>query len=323
MVVVVERQPPAYGGADRAFAMLRALIDRSAGMRLGTILWHGKPTLFVERNGGVIPLDSASGAPSSMLELIDAGPAALDALAATALGHEPLSSPDDAVLAPIPRPRKNVMCLGWNYVEHAKEGAAARGVEAELPKYPVVFTKSPASVNSPHGDIVSDPAVSEQLDWEVERAIVMGTGGLRIPEARALEHVFGYTVINDISARDIQFRHKQYFLGKSLEGACPMGPVIVTRDEIPDPQVLDISSRVNGETKQSSNTRHQIFTVAATIALLSEIIGLEPGDIIATGTPAGVGFARTPPEFLQPGDVVECEVERIGVLRNRVVAPGG
>jgi 2-keto-4-pentenoate hydratase/2-oxohepta-3-ene-1,7-dioic acid hydratase in catechol pathway len=290
-------------------------------VRLGTFLHQGKPTLFAQFADTIVPLTRSNGGPSTMLELIDGGAVALERLASRMKGAGPGQSIAEApLLAPIPRPRKNIMCLGWNYVEHAKEGAAARGVEAELPTHPVVFTKSPASVNSPRGDIPWDPAVSTQLDWEVELAVIIATGGRRIPQERALDHVFGYTVINDVSARDVQFRHKQYFLGKSLDGACPMGPVIVTRDEIPDPQVLDVISRVNGEVKQSSNTRHQIFTVAAAIALLSDIILLEPGDVIATGTPAGVGFARTPPQFLKPGDVVECEVENIGVLRNRVVA---
>ncbi len=148
---------------------------------------------------------------------------------------------------------------------------------------------------------------------------MIGKGGRGIAAKDALAHVFGYTVANDVSARDIQFRHKQYFLGKSLEGACPMGPTIVTADEIRDPQALDVRTWVNGELKQSSNTRHQIFNVATTISILSRGMRLEPGDLIATGTPSGVGFARKPPEFMKPGDVVECEVEKIGRLRNKVV----
>jgi 2-keto-4-pentenoate hydratase/2-oxohepta-3-ene-1,7-dioic acid hydratase in catechol pathway len=152
--------------------------------------------------------------------------------------------------------------------------------------------------------------------------VVIGTPGRHIPEDQAMDHVFGYTVINDLSARDLQFRHKQYFLGKSLDGACPMGPVIVTADELRSPQDLDLRCWVNGHLKQHGNTRQQIFSIAAVIATLSRGMTLEAGDVISTGTPAGVGFARTPPEFLQPGDIVECEVAGIGRLRNRIVTQG-
>jgi 2-keto-4-pentenoate hydratase/2-oxohepta-3-ene-1,7-dioic acid hydratase in catechol pathway len=152
----------------------------------------------------------------------------------------------------------------------------------------------------------------------VELGVIIGTGGKTISGKKALKHVFGYTIINDLSARDLQFRHKQFFLGKSLDGTCPMGPWIVTADEIPDPQNLKLRCRVNGVLKQDSNTRHMIFDIPAIIETLSLGMTLEPGDIISTGTPSGVGFARTPPEFLKPGDTLECEIEGIGVLRNRV-----
>jgi len=158
------------------------------------------------------------------------------------------------------------------------------------------------------------------MDWEVELGVVIGKGGRGIARARALEHVFGYTVINDVSARDYQKRHKQFFIGKSFTGACPMGPWIVTADEIPNPQILNLRSRVNNKVKQSSNTKFQIFDVATVIESLSQGMVLEPGDIIATGTPSGVGYVRNPPEYLMPGDVVECEIESIGAIRNAVVA---
>jgi 2-keto-4-pentenoate hydratase/2-oxohepta-3-ene-1,7-dioic acid hydratase in catechol pathway len=211
------------------------------------------------------------------------------------------------------------MCLGWNYAEHVSESAQASGRQAEPPKHPVVFTKSVTSVNAPFGDVPAQPDVTAQLDWEVELGVVIGVGGRAIARERALEHVFGYTVINDVSARDLQFQHKQFFLGKSLDGSCPMGPVIVTRDEIGDPQNLRLRSWVNGTLKQDSSTHHMIFDVATIISVLSKGMALEPGDVIATGTPSGVGFARTPPEYLQAGNVVECEVEGIGRLRNRIV----
>jgi 2-keto-4-pentenoate hydratase/2-oxohepta-3-ene-1,7-dioic acid hydratase in catechol pathway len=221
--------------------------------------------------------------------------------------------------APIPRPRKNIMCLGWNYAEHAQETAHIRGQETKVPEYPVIFTKAPTTVNSPYGNIVIDPAVSEQIDWEVELAVIIGKGGKNIREEDALSHVFGYTVLNDVSARDLQSRHKQFFKGKSIDGYCPMGPWIVTADEIGNPQQLTVRLRVNGVTKQEGNTSMMIFPIRTIIASLSKGMTLEPGDIIATGTPSGVGFARNPPEFLKAGDVMETEVEGIGTLRNVVV----
>jgi 2-keto-4-pentenoate hydratase/2-oxohepta-3-ene-1,7-dioic acid hydratase in catechol pathway len=223
------------------------------------------------------------------------------------------------LLAPIPRPRKNILCLGLNYADHAAESAAAQGRGPVILEHPVVFTKAVTSVTGPDADVPYDEGVTTQLDWEVELGVVIGTSGRAIPADKALEHVFGYTVINDLSARDLQFRHKQYFLGKSLDGTCPMGPWIVTADEVPDPQSLELRCRVNGELKQHGNTRDQLFPVAEVIAILSRGMTLEAGDIIATGTPAGVGFARRPPEFLRPEDVVECEVAGIGRLRNRIV----
>jgi 2-keto-4-pentenoate hydratase/2-oxohepta-3-ene-1,7-dioic acid hydratase in catechol pathway len=228
------------------------------------------------------------------------------------------------LLAPIPRPRKNVMCMGRNYAEHTSESMRAfKEGEAptERPDYPCIFTKATTSINAPFGDIPYDPTVTEQLDWEVELAIVIGKTGKNIRRDTALEYIFGYMVLNDISARDIQMRHaNQYFKGKSLDGACPTGPWIVTADEISDPNNLQLSLRVNGVLKQSDRTSSMIFDIAEIIEQMSFGMTLEPGDIIATGTPAGIGMARTPPEYIRPGDVVECEIEGIGRIRNRVVA---
>jgi len=256
-------------------------------------------------------------APASVLDLIDAGPAAWRDFARASGTRVPLGEVE--LLAPVPRPRKNIMCLGWNYADHVQESAGARQQKTQLPEHPIVFTKNVTSVTGPYRDVPAHAGVTQQLDWEVELGVIIGVGGRDIARSDALAHVFGYTVINDVSARDLQFRHKQYFLGKSLDGACPMGPAIVTADEIPDPQELALHSRVNGAVKQSSNTRHMIFPVAEIIHVLARGMALEPGDIIATGTPSGVGFARTPPEFLKPGDIVECEIEHVGLLRNRVV----
>ncbi len=218
--------------------------------------------------------------------------------------------------APIPQPRKNVMCLAVNYKEHAQETGQMRGQSSEVPEIPVFFTKATTTINSPYGEIVVDPSVSSEIDWEVELAVIIGKRGKNIRAEDALSYVFGYTVLNDITARDLQMRHKQFFKGKSLDGSCPMGPWIVTADEIVDPHNLALRLRVNGETKQDSNTGLMIFSINQALSILSAGMTLEPGDIIATGTPSGVGFSRTPPEFLKPGDVVEAEVEGIGLIKN-------
>ena len=223
------------------------------------------------------------------------------------------------VLAPIPRPRKNVFCVGWNYLEHFEEGAKARANVTEIPKHPTFFTKSPLAVNGPYDRIPVHAGVTEKLDWEVELGVIIGRGGINIKEADAMKHVFGYTVINDVSAREIQRRHgQQWFKGKSLDGHCPMGPWIVTADQVKDWWDLRVVTRVNGAIKQDSNTRHMHFKIPRIIAELSAGMTLEPGDIISTGTPAGVGHARTPPEFLKAGDILETEITGIGLLKNRI-----
>ncbi len=221
--------------------------------------------------------------------------------------------------APIPRPHRNIMCLGLNYAEHARESAEASGRIAELPGHAVIFTKAPTTANGPFGEIVLDPTVSEEVDWEAELAVIIGKTGKNIREEDAMHYVFGYTVLNDVTARDLQRQHKQYFKGKSIDGYCPMGPWIVTADEVADPQHLPLRLRVNGVVKQEANTSMMIFTIPQIISILSRGMTLEPGDIIATGTPSGVGFARKPPEFLKAGDIMETEIEGIGTMRNKVV----
>ena len=278
------------------------------------------PRLGALRDGRVLDL-SANGGPPSLLALIQAGPAQWQRAAAVAEAMGDAGHLLDAVRlhAPIPRPLKNVFCLGLNYAAHARESAAARNRETKIPDIPVIFSKTPTTVNGPFDDIPVDRTVTTQVDWEVELGVVIGTTGKNIRAADALAHVFGYTVINDISARDVQVAHGgQWFKGKSLDGSCPMGPMVVTADEFGDPQAKRLQCRVNGTSKQDASTADMIFPVATIIEWLSKGMTLEAGDLIATGTPSGVGMGRDPKEFLQQGDVVETEIEGIGTLRNRI-----
>ena len=269
-------------------------------------------------------IDGRRAAPDTLLELIQQGPDAWKFAAEVALAEVRLK-PDSTYgigdvrwHPPIPRPLKNVFCVGRNYAAHVKEGAAAFKTDARLPDVPVFFSKVPTTVSGPFDDVPRHAAVTVQMDWEAELGVIIGRPGRNIAARDALSHVFGYTVINDITARDLQQRHTQWFKGKSLDGSCPMGPVVVTADEFGDPQNKQISLRVNGVTKQDARTSDMIFTVATIIEWLSRGLTLEPGDIIATGTPEGVGMGRTPQEWLQDDDVVETEIEGIGVMRNIV-----
>jgi len=211
------------------------------------------------------------------------------------------------------------MCLGKNYAEHARESYEARGEQVITTEYPVIFTKTTTCVNGPYDDIPFDPAVSEQMDYEAELAFIIGRRAKNVRRAEAMAYVFGYTVLNDVTARDLQTLHKQFFKGKSLDGSCPIGPWIVTADAISDPHAPRITCHVNGELRQDSAGESMTFDIPAIIEILSRGMTLLPGDIIATGTPSGVGFARKPPVFLRPGDVVECAIEGIGAIRNRIV----
>lgn len=301
-------------------------------MRLATYRSGSSTRLGVVRGEQIIDMTALEGFADTpeMLSLIDQGEPALARLrdALSAASDERLrqagalhSLASVHLLAPIPRPRKNIFCLGRNYVEHALESTLARGDKGEVPEDPIFFTKATTAVNGPFDDVPIDPALSNAMDWEGELGVIVGRAGKNIPAAEAMSYIFGYTILNDVTARDLQAKHKQWFKGKSLDGTCPMGPWIVTSDDIPDPHALDLRVRVNGILKQESNTRLLIFNLPAIIEVLSTGLTLEPGDIIATGTPAGVGFARKPPEFLHPGDLVETEIEGIGVMRNRVVGP--
>lgn len=264
--------------------------------------------------------------PTAMLDFIDLGPVAVQtarALLANADGAWPVGAAvplaDVRLLAPIPRPRKNIFGIGLNYLDHVAESAAALDTSPNLPKQPVIFSKPPTSVIGPDEPILHNARITQQLDWEVELAAIIGTTARRVGREGALRHVFGYSVIIDMSARDCR-RAGQWIYSKGQDSYAPMGPCIVTADEIPDPQTLDLWLTVNGVEKQRSNTSHMLFKVDELIADLSQGMTLEPGDIIATGTPEGVGAGRDPQEWVWPGDVIECEVAGIGRLRHPVVA---
>ncbi|MDK3022688.1 fumarylacetoacetate hydrolase family protein [Cupriavidus taiwanensis] len=292
----------------------------AAAARLGAIV-----------DGNVVDLarfGAAAGVdiPATMLEFIDLGPEAVrstSALLSEYRGKLPFGVAVPAsnvkLLAPIPRPRKNIWGIGLNYVEHVAESSRSLDTSKELPKEPVIFSKPPTTVIGPGDAIEHNKEITQQMDWEVELAVIIGTRGKGVKEADALNYVFGYSVMIDISARDCR-RAGQWIYSKGQDTYAPFGPVIVTADEIPDPHTLDLSLTVNGVTKQRSNTRHMLFKVPALIADISKGMALEPGDIIATGTPDGVGAGRTPQEWLWPGDTVVATVEGIGELRHPVVA---
>lgn len=229
---------------------------------------------------------------------------------------------DGLVLTPIAKPPKNVICLGRNYYKHFLESATARGAEQQEkpPEAPIYFTKAHTAITGPFDPIPDDPEVSTKLDWEAEMGIIVGVGGRKISPENALSHVFGYTVINDISARDLQFRHQQWFRGKSIDNGCPIGPFVVTPDELPNPVHVPIKLKVNGVLKQDANTGQLMFDIPAILADLSQGTTLEPGDIISTGTPEGVGHFASPPEYLRAGDIMETIIEGIGTQRNRITS---
>lgn len=286
-------------------------------MKLVTYAHHNQPRVGAVVEESIVDLSAVAG---DMLALIDQGEEGLVRARELVEGSGPaLPLSEASLLSPIPIPRRNVMCLGLNYAEHAAESAAAAGRELVLPEVPIIFTKATNAVIGPYDNIPFDPAASEEIDWEVELAFVVGREGKNIPREEAMAYVFGYTVINDISARDFQRRGRQFFKGKSLDGACPMGPWIVTADELADISDLRLTCTVNGTVKQDNSTRELIFDIPAIIAYLSRGMTLWPGDVVATGTPSGVGFARQPPEFLRPGDEVACAIEGIGEIRNLVV----
>ena len=275
-------------------------------MRLGTVRTDDGPRLTVERDGTRTLLDVP---PGTDLAALLGDPAALERAVA---GTTP--APEGVPDAPL-RPGK-IVCIGLNYADHVRESGM------ETPGRPLVFAKFPTAVIGPHDDVVVDGALTERVDWEVELGVVIGRRTRHVAPEAALDAVFGYTVGNDVSARDLQFADGQWVRAKSLDTFCPLGPVVVTRDEVPDPQALALRTCINGETVQDSSTAEMIFGVAELIAFCSRSFTLEPGDLLLTGTPWGCGEFMTPRRSLRPGDVMECEVEGIGTLRNPVVAAG-
>lgn len=217
-------------------------------------------------------------------------------------------------LSPIPRTPKNIICVGKNYVDHAVEMG-----DGAPPEKLMIFTKAPTAIAADEEDLPIHADVTTSLDYEGELAVIIGKEGKNIPTQLAYDHIFGYSIANDVTARDVQAAHKQFFLGKSLDGSCPVGPYVVTKDEIPNPNELSIVTKVNDEVRQSSHTSKMIYKVEDIIAEVSRFVTLEPGDVILTGTPAGVGKGMNPPTFLQAGDTVNISVEGIGTLSNRFV----
>ena len=282
-------------------------------MKLVTYLHNGKEAVGVlsENGTAVHPLPFPD-----MNALIEAPREQLLAAAEAAKGALPLAAV--TLLAPIPRPRQDIICLGMNYRDHLTEAANYDSAFAKERPVTVYFSKRVSQAVAPEGFIESHPGRVERLDYEAELAVIIGRTVKNVKAADAADYIFGYTILNDVSARLLQTTHKQWYFGKGLDGFTPMGPCITTADEIAFPPALRISSRVSGELRQDSTTDLLITSIADIIEELSSGMTLLPGTIIATGTPAGVGMGFDPPKFLKPGDVVECSIEGIGTLRNTV-----
>ncbi len=284
-------------------------------MKLATILTDRGPRAALAVPGGLVDLHAADPSiPDSLPGILAAGSECLERVAACAQADPTVAEDQARFLPVIPSPQK-ILCVGLNYADHARESGA------EVPEEPVIFSKF-ASALTGHGQPIELPRASAEVDYEAELVVVIGRRGKHVPEDQAMDYVAGYACGHDVSARDWQLRKPggQWLLGKTFDTFAPVGPYLVTRDEVPDPHQLDIQLRLNGETMQSSNTRELIFSIPRLIAYISQVITLEVGDLIFTGTPPGVGFSRKPPVFLKPGDVAEVEIQHLGVLRNPVVA---
>jgi 2-keto-4-pentenoate hydratase/2-oxohepta-3-ene-1,7-dioic acid hydratase in catechol pathway len=272
-----------------------------------------------KRKGTTLAFDSAS-----MISLIAGGDAALKQVRALAQGAAAADHPkleEVRLASPIPVPQRNIYAVGWNYLEHFEEGKAMRDPNQKYPEHPVFFTKGQHCMNGPFSPIPYDANVSKLIDWEGELAVIIGKRGRNITEASAMDYVFGFSVINDTTARDLQqTRHGgQWFKGKSLDGHGPMGPWIVTRGAI-NPENLKLQTRINGVVRQNANTGQMFFKLPTILAELSLGLTLEPGDVIATGTPPGVGHGMKPPMYMKPGDIMETEISGIGIIRNEIQA---
>jgi len=298
-------------------------------MKLLTYFSEEKQKLGILINDTVIDLEklghkTQNTFPLSMLELIDAGlqevkniQNALDSANENVIASCSIPYKEVTILAPIPKPRKNIIGIGLNYTEHVAESARTLDTTGKLPQKPIIFSKPPTAVTATNTNIILNKNLTQQLDWEVELAVVIGKKGKYVSKADALDYVFGYTVINDISARDCR-REGQWIVSKGQDTFAPMGPVLVTADEIKNPHNINLSLKVNGIEKQNSNTKFLLFDINDLIEDLSTVFTLEPGDIIATGTPAGVGAGRNPQEWMWDGDVVEATVEGIGTITNTI-----
>ena len=283
----------------------------SAGSRAGVLLSGGR----------VLDLAVAMPPARDMLAVIDGGApmlAAIRTLAANPPANALLALASVALQAPIPKPRRNVFCVGRNYMDHVAEGDRTRGItQSEVPKYPQFFTKAADCVIAPGANVPTHEGVTKWLDYEVELVAIIGTAGRDIPKEKALEHVYGWTIGNDVTGRDLQRRHGQWFKGKSLDRSCPLGPVIVPAGDL-NAADLAISLKLNGEQRQASRTSKMIFDVTEIIHQLSSGFTLLPGDVIMTGTPEGVGYAMQPPQTMKAGDVMELTIEGIGTLTNTI-----
>lgn len=291
-------------------------------MRFVTFEDENGRRLGVLDNQSVLDPSSADPkAPRDLVELCAGGKEALAAVRAALGRAQRLSLARVRLLAPFPTPRRNLFCVGKNYREHAQEFHAS-GFDASsasaVPDLPIIFTKAPSSVIGPGDPIPASQDPTHSVDYEGELAVVIGLGGRGVRKGDAFSHVFGYTILNDVTSRTLQHAHKQWFLGKSRDGFCPMGPCVVTADEIPDVGALRLQTFVNGESRQDASLRDLIFDIPTLIETLSEGITLQPGDIVATGTPVGVGIGFKPPKFLKSGDEVTIVIEPIGALANPV-----
>ncbi|MGH2665569.1 fumarylacetoacetate hydrolase family protein [Flavobacterium sp.] len=299
-------------------------------MKLATYtINHIVPRLGVVLDNHMIDLEDLAkikkeSLPSTMLDLIDLGlpevariQLLIDSLTAEEKSNCEYPLSNVTFLAPIPKPRKNIIGIGLNYTEHVAESARTLDTSNELPQQPVIFSKPPTTVTATNTEILHNTKLTQQLDWEVELAVIISKKGKYVSKADAMDYVFGYTVINDISARDCR-RSGQWIVSKGQDTFAPMGPILVTKDEIPNPHNLNLSLKVNGVEKQNSNTKFMLFNINDLIEDLSTVFTLEAGDIIATGTPAGVGAGRNPQEWMWDGDVVEATVEGIGTIVNTV-----